>query len=52
MAIRFAPKNQPPAPAAAAKPAKQAATPKADKPLADDLFEQPAQKPPRKTSKK
>ncbi|WP_292076031.1 hypothetical protein [Mesorhizobium sp.] len=52
MAIRFAPKNQPPAPAAAPKPAKQAATPKTDKTLADDLFEQPAQKPPRKTSKK
>ncbi|MDX8526258.1 hypothetical protein RFM68_17285 [Mesorhizobium sp. MSK_1335] len=52
MAIKFSTKDQPPAAAATAKPAKSAAEPKADKPLAVDLFEQPAQKPPRKTGKK
>ncbi|WP_167449050.1 hypothetical protein [Mesorhizobium hawassense] len=51
MAIKFSAKDQPPAPAATAKPAKPAA-PKADKSLDVDLFEQPAQKPPRKTRKK
>ncbi|WP_217577634.1 hypothetical protein [Mesorhizobium sp. GbtcB19] len=52
MAIKFSAKDQQPAPTAAAKPAKPAAAPKADKPLDVDLFEQPAQKPPRKTRKK
>ncbi|MDG4895262.1 hypothetical protein P9272_16960 [Mesorhizobium sp. WSM4976] len=52
MAIKFAPKAQPPAQVTAAKQAEQAITPKADKPLAVDLFEQPAHKPPRKTTKK
>lgn len=52
MAIKFSTKDQPPAPAAAAKPAKPSVTPKPDKPLAVDLFEQPGQKPPRKTRKK
>ncbi|SFP32873.1 hypothetical protein SAMN03159463_04007 [Mesorhizobium sp. NFR06] len=52
MAIKFSTKDQPPAPATTAKPANPAAAPKADKPLAVDLFEQPAQKPPRKTRKK
>ncbi|MDX8443254.1 hypothetical protein ACWGS9_32640 [Bradyrhizobium sp. Arg314] len=52
MAIKFSTKDQAPASAATAKPAKPAATPKADKPLAVDLFEQPAQKPPGKTRKK
>ena len=52
MAIKFSPKEQPPAPAAATKPAKPAATPKVDKLLDIDLLGQPAQKPPRKTGKK
>ncbi|WP_292571929.1 hypothetical protein [Mesorhizobium sp.] len=52
MAIKFSAKEQPPAPAAIAKPAKPTAAPQADKPLDVDLLRQPAQKPPRKTRKK
>ncbi|WP_181592192.1 hypothetical protein [Mesorhizobium atlanticum] len=52
MAIKFSAKEQPPTPAAAMKPAKPAAGPKADKPLDVDLLGQPPQKPPRKTRKK
>lgn len=52
MAIKFSAKEQPPTPAAAMKPAKPAAGPKADKPLDVDLLGQPPQKPPRKARKK
>ncbi len=42
MAIKFSAKDQPAAPAATAKPAKPAAAPKADEPVATDLFKSPA----------
>jgi len=51
MAIKFSAKDQPVAPAAAAKPAKPAAAPKAE-PAATDLFEGPVETPPRKTKGK
>jgi hypothetical protein len=52
MAIKFSAKDQPVAPAAAAKPAKPVAAPKAGEPVATDLFETPAEARPRKTGKK
>ncbi|MFK0692024.1 hypothetical protein ACFX5Q_28010 [Mesorhizobium sp. IMUNJ 23033] len=51
MAIKFSAKDQPAAPAATAKPAKPAAAPKADEPVATDLFKSPADAA-RKTTKK
>ncbi|GLR45079.1 hypothetical protein GCM10007880_55960 [Mesorhizobium amorphae] len=48
MAIRFSAKDQPAAPAATAKPA---VAPKADEPVATDLFKSPADVA-RKTTKK
>lgn len=50
MAIKFAPKDQPAAPPAAAKPAKPAQ--KAPVEVATDLFKTPAEAPARKTRKK
>jgi hypothetical protein len=51
MAIKFSAKDQPAAPAVAAKPAKPIAAPKADE-AATDLFKSPAEAPPRKAGKK
>ncbi|MDX8501564.1 hypothetical protein RFM99_24505 [Mesorhizobium sp. VK4C] len=56
MAIRFSAKDQPagkPAkPSAAVRPGQLAAAPKADGPVATDLFETSAEASPRKTGKK
>ena len=54
MAIKFSAKDQPAAPAPAAKPAKPVAAPKAGESAeaATDLFKSPAEAPPRKAGKK
>ncbi|WP_181169913.1 hypothetical protein [Mesorhizobium sp. B2-4-2] len=54
MAIKFSAKDHPPAPAAAAKPVKPAAAPKADAAAeaATDLFKSPTEAPSRKAGKK
>ncbi|MER8371809.1 hypothetical protein [Mesorhizobium sp. M1409] len=54
MAIKFSTKDQPAAPAAAAKPAKPVAAPKGDgaAETATDLFKSPADSPKGKTKKK
>ncbi|MBZ9819075.1 hypothetical protein [Mesorhizobium sp. CA4] len=55
MAIRYSAKGQPaekPTKPSAVKPGQPAAAPKADGPVATDLFETSAEAPPRKTGKK